>query len=71
MVVKSWIKRVNLTYNRFTVHPFGANFALLKANERFGQEYNVEEQFVIRSFYVDDFLASVPDCKSTITLIDG
>ena len=64
--------------NRFTVHPFGvtsspfcANFALRKAIERFGQEYNVEEQFVNRSFYVDDFLASVPDCQSAITLIDG
>ena len=58
---------------RFTVHPFGvtslpfcANFTLRKAIERFGQE-----QFVNRSFYVDDFLASVPDCQSAITLIDG
>ena len=63
---------------RFTVHPFGvtsspfcANFALRKAVERFGQEYNVEEQVVNRSFYVDDFLASVLDCKSAVALIDG
>ena len=63
---------------RFTVHPFGvtsppscANFALRKAIERFGQQYNVEEQFVNRSFYTDDFSASVPDCKSAIFLIDG
>ena len=63
---------------RSIVHPFGvtsspfcANFALRNAIERFGQEYNFEEQFVNRSSYIDDFLASVPDCESAITLIDG
>ncbi|CAH8572859.1 unnamed protein product [Schistosoma guineensis] len=59
-----------------TVHPFGAvsspfcaNFALKKTVDIFGKEFNEDIQDVVdRSFYVDDYLASIDNVQDAIEM---
>ncbi|VDP85119.1 unnamed protein product [Schistosoma mattheei] len=49
--------------------PFCANFALKKTVDIFGKEFNEDIQDVVdRSFYVDDYLASIDNVQDAIEL---
>ncbi|RTG91451.1 uncharacterized protein DC041_0006044 [Schistosoma bovis] len=69
------IRRTSKEYC-LTVHPFGAvsspfcaNFALKKMIDIFGKEFNEDIQEVVdRSFYVDDYLASIDNVQDAIEL---